>query len=363
MKNIRCYIITVLLLMAMFNANSQNRESVSLKAYSPIPIGVAIGYFPMKYDHVYDSIVYTDFDNVTFEYALKSGAIVKPDGKFDYSQADELMKICKAKGLNIYGHTLCWYQNDSRYMASLNGDSAAIEHFLKKYITITMQRYENNIHAWDVVNEAIDSVGHLRISGPKRLDYFYWGKYLKSGYISRAFRYAHAADPSALLFYNDYDLEIHPAKLDAIVKMVKKLKKEGVPINGVGTQMHISINTPDEGIDDAFRKLASTGLLIRISEMDIKVNPSNNPDFILTKALEEDQAEKCRYVLQSFFKYVPAKQRYGITFWNVGTRDSWLTKGMHRKGSPALFDSAYRPKPMYYAVLDFFKQMKTTNTE
>lgn len=358
MKNIICYIITVLLLMTGYDANCQSGQSLSLKAYAPLPIGVAIGYFPMKYDHVYDRIVSTDFDNVTFEYALKNGAVVKPDGTFDYSQADELVKICKAKRLNIYGHTLCWYQNDSRYMASLKGDSAAIEHFLKKYITTTMQRYENNIHAWDVVNEAIDSEGHLRISGPQRPDYFYWGKYLKSGYIARAFSYAHAADPKALLFYNDYDLEIHPAKLDAVVKMAKKLKEEGVPLNGIGTQMHISIYTPDKGIDNAFRKLASTGLLIRISEMDIKVNPSNDPDFVLTKALEEDQAEKCRYVLQSFFKYIPAKQRYGITFWNVGTKDSWITIGGHRKGSPCLFDNLYQPKPMYFAVLDIFKKMR-----
>jgi endo-1,4-beta-xylanase len=63
-------------------------------------------------------------------------------------------------------------------------------------------------------------------------------------------------------------------------------------------------------------------------------------------------------VLQSFFKYIPAKQRYGITFWNVGTKDSWITIGGHRKGSPCLFDNLYQPKPMYFAVLDIFKKMR-----
>lgn len=333
-------------------------DTLSLKTYSPIPIGVAIGYFPMKYNQVYDSIVSADFNNVTFERALKNGAVVKPDGTLDYSRADGLVKICEEKGLQIYGHNLCWYQDVSQYLLSLNGDSTAIEHFLKKYITTTMTRYKKTIHAWDVVNEAVDRSGHLRVSGPQRPGYFYWGKYLGKGYVARAFQYAHAADTAAQLFYNDYNLESDTVKLNAVIKMIDHLRTEKIPINGVGTQMHISIYTSDEGIDNAFKKLASTGLLIRISELDIKVNPSNNPDFVMTKKITEEQAEKCRYVLQSFFKYVPAKQRYGITFWNLGTKDSWLTIGGHRKGSPCLFDNRYQPKTMYFTTLNFFKEMK-----
>lgn len=307
----------------------------------------------MKYNKTYDSIVRTDFDQVTFEYALKNGAIVKPDGTFDYTRADELVKTCQTSGLHVYGHTLCWYQNDSRYLSTLKDDSTAIENFLIKYITTTMKRYASSIRAWDVVNEALDDQGQLRVSGPERPDYFYWGKYLKKDYIARAFRYAHAADPKALLFYNDYDLERYPAKRAGVLKLIGSLKKAGVPIDGIGTQMHINIHTPDKGIDDAFRALASTGLKIRISEMDIKVNPSNNPNFVMTPALAKAQAQKCRYVLQSFFKYVPRNQRYDITFWNLGTNDSWLTARGRRKGSPALFDSHYQPKPMYDTVADF----------
>jgi endo-1,4-beta-xylanase len=336
-------------------------DTLSLKTYSPIPIGVAIGYFPMKYNQAYDSIVYADFDNVTLDNALKNGSVVKPDGAFDYAHADELVKICTARGIHVYGHNLCWYQQVSPYVKTLQGDSAAIEHFLKKYITTTVTRYKNTIHAWDVVNEAINRTGGLRVTGPQRPGSFYWGKYLGAGYIARAFQYAHAADREALLFYNDYNLESDTAKLNGVINMINHLKAEKIPIRGVGTQMHVSINTSDKGIDHMFQELASTGLLIRISEMDIKVNTSNDPDFVMTKQLAEDQAAKCRYVLQSFFKYVPAKQRFGITFWDLGTKDSWLTFGGHRKGSPCLFDNNYKPKLMYYAVLNFFKKMKTTN--
>ncbi|MGH2644472.1 MAG: hypothetical protein ACRDE2_11025, partial [Chitinophagaceae bacterium] len=78
MKNIVCYIITLLLLTTGYDAGCQSRENTSLKAYAPVPIGLAIGYFPMKYNQVYDSIVSTDFDNVTFDNALKNGSVVKP---------------------------------------------------------------------------------------------------------------------------------------------------------------------------------------------------------------------------------------------------------------------------------------------
>lgn len=351
-------ILFILILCSSSMRTNVQSDTASLKTLAPLPVGVAIGYNMMKNNPAYAHIVSSQFDQVTFEYALKNGAVVERDGTFDYSHADELVKICRNKGLNIYGHTLCWYQNNSRYLQTLKGDSTAIENFLKKYITTTMTRYKNDIYAWDVVNEAIDSLGHLRVTGSQRPDYFYWGKYLKAGYIARAFCYAHKADPQALLFYNDYDLEVDTAKLDAVVNMINQLKAENVPVNGIGTQMHISIYTPDKGIDRAFRKLASTGLLIRISELDIKVNPSNDPDFILTKAMEEKQAKKCLYVLQSFFKYVPAGQRYGITFWNVGDKDSWIVRYLKRNDFPTLFDQDYQPKPMYDVMLDFFRKLQ-----
>lgn len=352
--------ITGWLLTPCISGHCQSVDSMSLKAYAPVPVGVAIGYEPMLHNQAYQNVVSTDFDHVTFEYALKNGAIVRPDGSFDYRKADILVNTCRAKGLNIYGHTLCWYQNNSPFMASLKGDSTAIEHFLKKYITTTISRYRNSIHAWDVVNEAINSSGKLRINGRERRDYFYWGQYLKAGYIARAFRYAHAADPKAKLFYNDYNLETDPAKLNAVVNLVERLKKQGVPIDGVGTQLHMSINTPAEGIDNAFRQLASTGLLVRISELDIKLNPSNDPDFVITKQLLKRQGRKCRQVLSAYFKYVPAGQRFGITFWNVGEKDSWIVKGSHHTDSPTLFDGHYRPKPMYFMALDYFKNKGTT---
>lgn len=145
-------------------------------------------------------------------------------------------------------------------------------------------------------------------------------------------------------------MEKYPPKLQAVVDMIKMLRMEGVPIDGVGTQMHISITTSNGKIDDAFRALASTGLPVSISELDIKVNASGDPGFVLTKELAEKQAEKCLYVFRSYFANIPEGQRFGIIFWNLGKKDSWITNC-----SPTLYDEKYKPKLMYHAALGFFR--------
>jgi len=366
MKNAPSVIILFLLAgswVTSMPARGQALETPSLKAHTSWPLGVAIGYKPMTSNATYRNIIIRNFDNVTFEYALKNGAIVRKDGSFDYSRSDTLVNLCKKYKLQVYGHTLCWYQNNSPYLSTLNGDSAKIEQFLVRYITTTLKRYKNYIHAWDVVNEAIDSTGQLRMEGKRRPDYFYWGKYLGVDYVARAFQYAHDADPKAALFYNDYNLESNPLKLAGVIRMVKQLKESGIPINGIGTQMHITIATPDSGIDRAFRALASTGLFIRISELDIRENTSEAQSFRETPYADSLQAAKWKYVFQSYDRNIPASQRYGITCWNLGTLDSWIPKALHLPDSPTLFDRSYKPKPAYFAILNMMRRLKPLQTE
>jgi len=321
-----------------------------MRSLSPIPVGVAIGYAPMIFDSTYRNIVLQQFSQVTFEYALKNGAVVQPNGRFDFHQADSLVAICMQAGLQIYGHTLCWYQNNSPYMHQLAHDSAALEQFLRNYIFTVMHRYPQ-IKAWDVVNEAVDdSTGALRVAGPVKPGYFYWGKYLGPHYVERAFQYAHEANPHAELFYNDYDLECNPLKLQGVLQLIRTLRAHHIPITGIGTQMHISILTPDSGIDRMFQALAATGLQVRISELDIRINPHHQPSFRPTPELLQQQAAKAAYVIRAYFRYVPPAQRHDITFWNVGDRDSWIVRALHEQDAPALYDTAYHPKPMYDSV-------------
>jgi len=170
---------------------------------------------------------------------------------------------------------------------------------------------------------------------------------LGRSYIANAFRYANAADPAAALFINDYNLESSTQKLDSFVAMVNELKSQAVPLHGVATQMHISINTSNAAIDNMFTKLAATGLKVHVSELDIRINPNNTSPFTATDDLLTQQAAKYKYVVDSYNNNVPASQRYGITVWNLTDADSWIVTSLGRTDFPTLFNSSYQKKPAY----------------
>ena len=321
-----------------------------LKDASSIPVGVGINYNLMKNNTGYSSLVKQQFDRVTAEYQMKHGANVKNDGTYDFTQTDDFVNIAQTSGLTIHGHVLAWHQNNNAtYLHSL-GTSAQVSAALKDWVTTMVTRYKNKVTGWDVANEVvIDGTGDLRTSSNSSAsggDVFYWADYLGRSYIDSAFRWANAADPSAKLFINDYNLESDNRKLDSLIGIINHLKNAGIPIHGVGIQMHININTDNSGIDNAFQKLTATGLLIHVSEMDVRINPSNATPFTPTQSLFDQQAAKFRYVAESYFRNVPAAQRYGITVWDLTDADSWIVTSGHID-YPTLFDSGFNKKTAF----------------
>ncbi|HZI52412.1 MAG TPA: endo-1,4-beta-xylanase [Chitinophagaceae bacterium] len=237
-------------------------------------------------------------------------------------------------------------------------DPVLVKSALKDWVTTITARYKGKLTGWDVVNEVVvDGTGALR-SGANSPggggDAFYWADYLGRSYIDSAFRWANIADPDAKLFINDYNLESDNRKLDSIIKIINELKTAGIPIHGVGVQMHISINTNNAGIDNVFQKLAATGLLIHVSEMDVRMNPSSTTGFTATAVLHEQQAQKYKYVAQSYFQNVPAAQRFAITVWNLTDADSWIVLS-GKEDFPALFNSSYQKKAAFTGFLQGLK--------
>jgi len=235
--------------------------------------------------------------------------------------------------------------------AAINIDST-MSRFIRNMVT----HYSGKVKAWDVVNEAInDGTGTIRTSGAITSDAFYWAQYLGRDFALKAFNYAKAADPSALLFINDYNLESDNRKLDSLLAFVNELKGKGARIDGIGTQMHIGINTSKTAIDNMFVKLAATGLKIRVSELDVRVNPNNLTGFSASTQNLTDQAAMYRYVAESFIRNVPAAQRYDFTIWGVADSDSWIVTALHKEDFPLLFDGSYAKKPAYSSLLQGLK--------
>ncbi|HYJ37748.1 MAG TPA: endo-1,4-beta-xylanase, partial [Chitinophagaceae bacterium] len=236
--------------------------------------------------------------------------------------------------------------------------ATAVDTAMSRFIRNSMTKYSGKVKAWDVVNEPMsDGSGAVRTnSGPTTGDRFFWSQYLGRNYALKAFQYAKAADPSALLFINDYNLESDNIKLDSLIAYVSELKSKGAQIDGIGTQMHISLNSSQSGIENMFKKLAATGLKIRVSELDIRVNLSNDPNFTATSTILAQEEAKYQFVVESYIKNVPATQRHGITVWGVADPDSWYVTVMGRAEFPLLFDANYQKKPAYAGFLRGLKQ-------
>ena len=235
--------------------------------------------------------------------------------------------------------------------------AAVIDGEMKRYITTTMTRYAGKINAWDVVNEPFTESGAIRrpanytIPAANISNQFLYGAYLgtsytPNNYVLKAFQYAKLANPTALRFINDYNLEESRAKVDSMKALVTYINSQGALIDGVGTQMHLNLSITNAGIDYAFQTLASTGLKVRISELDVALNSGRSSSFIPTTQNLLDQAAMFQYAIASYIKNVPAAQRYGVTVWGVSDTDSWLNVS----GSPdvpLLFDTQYKKKPTY----------------
>ena len=226
---------------------------------------------------------------------------------------------------------------------------------LKTWVQGNVGHYKDKIKAWDAINEVFTDGTPILRTGSSTGDTYYWAQYLGRGYIAKTFRYAHEVNPDCDLFVNDYNLESNAAKLDSTLGLIKELQAQNVPVTGIGAQMHMSINTPQVGIITMFQKMAATGLKVRISELDISINPSNATGFVPTKALYEVQAAMFNFVVKSYIQYVPLAQRFGITVWGVSDKDSWITPTFNRPDYPLMWDNNFTKKPAFVGFWKGFK--------
>lgn len=234
--------------------------------------------------------------------------------------------------------------------------ATVIDTALHKFINTTVLHYKGKIKAWDVVNEPMsDGNGALRDSTNYKIpaanagNQFLWSNYLGRNFALKAFQYTKAADPGALLFINEYNLEYN-FKLDSLIAYTKEMISKGAQIDGIGTQMHISLNTSQASIDNQLVKLAATGLLVRISELDIALNTGKAGGFTPTPAMFTAQAALFKYVVQSYIKNVPRAQRFGITVWGLTDNESWINSPAS-PDAPLLFRQDFSRKSAYYSFL------------
>jgi endo-1,4-beta-xylanase len=290
---------------------------------------------------------------------MKMGPIHPEENRYNWKDADAIVDFAGRHNMRVRGHNLCWHEQTPAWLfKDSTGKQIAksvLLQRLKAHITAVVGRYRGKVYAWDVVNEAIDD------DSTKFLRNTPWLRICGDDFIAKAFEYAHEADPTAQLFYNDYNTE-RPEKQQRVYRLLQKLVADGVPITGVGLQGHWSIYEPSQtDLQSTIDKFAAIGLKVQITELDVSVYPweknsrTRRPDEndTYTLNLQNQQADQYNMLFSTF--RANRDKLSGITFWNVTDRSTWLDNYPvpGRKNYPLLFDTEGQPKKAFYSVLAF----------
>ncbi|WP_219847931.1 endo-1,4-beta-xylanase [Sphingobacterium gobiense] len=352
---------TLLLLIGMSNISCSSKEDLTpdreepieqpepetrvLKEKASFGIGAAIKTSLMG-ESGYMQTVTTHFSQITAEWEMKMDAIWTSSTHYQWAGADKLVDFAIDNDLDVHGHTLVWYKSFPSWFKNAGYDSTAFEDHVKTYIKTVVERYKGKVISWDVANEIFNDNGSLRITDcPVHATF-------KDpiAFYGRCFQYAHEADPDAKLFYNDYSVVIAPGKRNAIKNMVQRFKSEGIPIHGIGDQFHYRINNDKSTLRNGLNDMASTGLLVHISELDIVMNVNKSDNYVFTEAEAKKQSDMYKHIAESY-SALPAQQRFAISLWGVTDKHTWLTGSWHPKEYPLLFDQSYQHKEAYKGFL------------
>ncbi|MEU4163635.1 endo-1,4-beta-xylanase [Actinoplanes sp. NPDC026670] len=317
------------------------------------PVGAAITGAETVTQH--GQLLTKHFDSVTPGNALKWDATEPTENTFTYAQADPLIAFAKANGLAIRGHTLVWHNQtpswvftgaDGQPMTATAEDKTLLLARLENHIRNVAAHYGTDIGVWDVVNEVIDE---SQSDGLRRSN---WYNVAGLDYIRTAFRVAREVAPHAKLYINDYNTNV-AAKRDFLFGLVQQLKAEGVPIDGVGHQVHININWPTVAdTESMLTKFIPLNIDQQVTEMDVSIYTSSSESFPTPPA---DRLLKQAYVYRDMFALFRKYQGEvtSVTLWGLADDNTWLdTYPVARKDAPLLFDTTLQAKSAYWGVVD-----------
>jgi endo-1,4-beta-xylanase len=340
----------VALALVMFVGLTSSAQTPSLREAADragLLIGTAVRPAELS-EPAYASTLARQFNMVEAEDAMKWWVLRPDTNTYDFRQGDELVRFAQAHGMKVRGHCLVWGRNNPDWLVRGHYIPKQLARLLHRHIQRVMKHYAGEVLAWDVVNEALDENGNVRDS----LWYNQPGIGLSArgtDYIEQALRWAHKADPKALLFYNDAEGEGMNRKSDAIYAMVKDFKQRRVPIDGVGLQMHISaLEADDAAIEQNIARLTAIGLQVHITELDVSL-PVDSYGSVRPEDLAR-QSEIYRGIVKACLN---RRGCTAIQTWGFTDKYSWI--GSHSRGvrGQALpFDRMYEPKPAFHAILE-----------
>lgn len=283
----------------------------------------------------YRVLAAAELTSVTPENAMKWEEVEPARGEFHWDEADALVAFAHAHAQKVRGHTLVWHSQLPSWLTQGRFSHEELRDLMVAHIAAEAGRYRGAIYAWDVVNEPFAEDGSWRKS--------IWWEAMGPDYVAIALRAAHAADPDAKLHINDYGVETDGPKMRALYDLVAKLKRDGVPIDGVGLQSHFVAGSTPADLPAVMAKFASLGVDVVVTELDLRIRlPAGKPSLLT-------QARDYAFVVRACRE---TPRCVGVTTWGLSDDRSWIPSFFSGYGAALPFDGAGRPKPAFAAMIE-----------
>jgi endo-1,4-beta-xylanase len=309
-----------------------------------LQIGTCVDYSVWKDDKEYRDMVAKEFNLLTPESCLNWKYIHPEKEKFDFEKPDALIDFAENNDMEVTGIPLVWHLENPEWLENGDFSSEELKEILKNHIKTTVSRYSGKIDTWTVINEGVNDDGELRDN--------LWLETIGQDYIEKAFRWA-AEYSDAKLFYNDYGLPYDKEKREGVYQLLSKLLDKGVPIDGIGLQMHfIGIQATTDEVAETIQRFQELGLEVRMTEMDVAYKKEEAPENI-----EEEQAEYYREIFQTCLN----NDVTSLSVWGVRDNESWINhfRDYDQKYTdrPLLFDKESNKKKAYREVRKSIKDL------
>ena len=285
------------------------------------------------------------FNMVTPGNEMKWDTTEPSNGTFNFSPGDQIVSYAQSNSEQVRCHNLVWHSQLPSWVSSL--PSNQVQSAMETHITTEATHFKGKCYAWDVVNEPFNDDANAT----PRADVFF--NAMGIGYIADALKTAHAADPNAKLYLNDYNIEGENAKSNAMFSLAQSLLSQGVPLNGIGFESHFILGQIPSDMQANMQRFANLGLDVAVTELDDRITlPASSAN--LTQ-----QASDFSKVVQDCLN---VSRCVGVTQWAVGDADSWVPGAFSGQGAATMFDQSYNPKAAFTSVQNTLAAGHSGNT-
>ena len=314
---------------------------------SGVRLGGVMGYTTLRDEPVFARVTGRDYDIAGTENALKFSDIHPAAATYSFTAADAIVNAAMTNGQNARGHTLIWHEALPAWLTGGAYTPAQLQTILFGHIDTLVGRYKDKVFCWDVVNEAFNTDGTLRDTfWHNQPGFGYAGQGTK--YLEEVFKRARLSDADAQLFYNDWGIETLNAKSAAVYAMAQDFKNRGVPLDGIGFQMHVPLGQPNlDSWRANLQRFQSLGLKLQITEMDVRIPIDSNG--VATAAALAAQAD-------AYFNVVGAATAFpnleAVQTWGFTDLHSWIPGFYPGFGAALPLDRKFNRKPAWWALHD-----------